>query len=260
MYVGLLVAAGLAGFVALVLPASYDGERVRRRIRAIAGVAAGGRPRSPPCCRCPLASVYAQGQELSDAGQRRSTRPWSSTRRLSALLVMVGLGRRGRDPHRPGARRRSAGSLLLAGAVGGAARTGRWSATPAPTSRRRCSRRRRRPPRCRRHLARRPGRAGPHAARARRPRAARRDHAGPLLHAGRRACCSPSPPTGSVLAWRILGSWSAFVDTALRPAAAGQDRARAGGRRRSAAGTGSGCCPGSGPPPGSPTAAAPRSW
>lgn len=62
-YLGLLLATGLAAFVALVLPRRYAGPVLRRRLRrliagaAIAGVLAA-------LLLVPLASVYAQGGEL----------------------------------------------------------------------------------------------------------------------------------------------------------------------------------------------------
>ncbi len=89
MYVGLLVAAGLAGFVALVLPRSYDGERVRRRIRIIARLAAGVATVAA-LVSVPAASVYAQGRELSDviSGFDRALVVDES---ISALLVVIGL-------------------------------------------------------------------------------------------------------------------------------------------------------------------------
>ena len=90
MYVGLLVAAGLAVFLVLVLPASYDGERVHRRIRAIAGLAAGVAALAA-LVAVPLASVYAQGDELS-ALVSGFDAALVVDEALSALLVMVGLG------------------------------------------------------------------------------------------------------------------------------------------------------------------------
>lgn len=89
MYVGLLVAAGLAGFVALVLPGSYDGKRIRRRIRIFAHVAAGVAA-AAALVAVPVASVYAQGRELSEliSGFDRALVVHES---LSALLVALGL-------------------------------------------------------------------------------------------------------------------------------------------------------------------------
>ena len=65
-YLGLLVATGLTAFVALVVPHRHAGPRLRRRLRNVvrlaAGVAAVG-----ALLQLPLASIYAQGQELADA-------------------------------------------------------------------------------------------------------------------------------------------------------------------------------------------------
>ena len=65
-YVGLLVATGLAGFLALVLPASYAGDRVRSRIRRLARLAAAVGA-AGTVLSVPVASVNAQGAELGDA-------------------------------------------------------------------------------------------------------------------------------------------------------------------------------------------------
>ncbi len=77
-------------FLVLVLPASYDGERVHRRIRAIAGLAAGVAALAA-LVAVPLASVYAQGGELS-ALVSGFDPALVVDEALSALLVMVGLG------------------------------------------------------------------------------------------------------------------------------------------------------------------------
>jgi len=65
MYVGLLVACGLAAFVALVLPASFAGDRVRRRVRLVARVAAGAAA-AAAVLLVPVSAAYAQGEELTD--------------------------------------------------------------------------------------------------------------------------------------------------------------------------------------------------
>jgi copper transport protein len=65
MYVGLLVAAGLAAFVALVMPESFAGERVRRRIRTVVRVAAVVAAVAAALL-VPVSAAYAQGQELTD--------------------------------------------------------------------------------------------------------------------------------------------------------------------------------------------------
>ncbi|WP_374457934.1 copper resistance CopC/CopD family protein [Nocardioides sp.] len=89
-YVGLLLAAGLALFVVLVLPRTWAGGETRGRLRRLvayaAGVAAVG-----AVLQVPVASAYAQGQELADllpgfdAGL-------VVNEVLSAALVVVGLG------------------------------------------------------------------------------------------------------------------------------------------------------------------------
>ena len=65
MYVGLLVATGLAGFVALVLPASFTGDRVRRRIRGLVRLAAAAAVVAA-LLLVPVSAAYAQGEELTD--------------------------------------------------------------------------------------------------------------------------------------------------------------------------------------------------
>ena len=66
LYVGLLVATGLAGFVALVMPESFPGEQVRRRIRGLVRVAAAVAAVAA-LLLVPVTAAYAQGQELLDA-------------------------------------------------------------------------------------------------------------------------------------------------------------------------------------------------
>jgi copper transport protein len=88
--VGILVAAGLALFVALVLPRSWPGTDVRRRLRRVlsyaAGVGAVG-----ILLQVPVASAYGQGLELGgivtgfDPGAVRNEL-------LAASLVLLGLG------------------------------------------------------------------------------------------------------------------------------------------------------------------------
>lgn len=89
MYLGLLVAAGLAGFVAIVLPTSYDGEQVRRRIRVIARLAAGVAAVAA-LVSIPVASVNAQGGELPELVGGFDP-ALVADEALSALLVLVGL-------------------------------------------------------------------------------------------------------------------------------------------------------------------------
>lgn len=89
MLVGLLVAAGLALFVARVLPASWSGSDVRRRLRRITAYAAvaGG---SGAVLLVPVASVYAQGRELD--GLLTSFSPGLVVNEAAcAALVVVGL-------------------------------------------------------------------------------------------------------------------------------------------------------------------------
>ena len=88
--VGILVAAGLALFVALVLPRSWPGTGVRRRLRRVlsyaAGVGAVG-----ILLQVPVASAYGQGLELGgivtgfDPGAVRNEL-------LAASVVLLGLG------------------------------------------------------------------------------------------------------------------------------------------------------------------------
>jgi copper transport protein len=89
-YLGLLVAAGLAAFVALILPSRYAGDRVRARItrlvRIAAAVAAGG-----AVLQVPVASVYSQGQELTDLVSGFD--PELVMQEIgSAVLIVVGFG------------------------------------------------------------------------------------------------------------------------------------------------------------------------
>ena len=89
-YVGLLLAAGLALFLALVLPRTWDGSETRARLRwwllyAAAAAAVG------IVLLVPVASVYGQGLELADVVSAFDP---SLVRNelLSAVLVLVGLG------------------------------------------------------------------------------------------------------------------------------------------------------------------------
>ena len=89
-YVGLLVAAGLALFLALVLPRTWAGTetrtRLRRLLRYAAGVGAAG-----IVLQVPVASVYGQGLELTDVVSAFDP-GLVGNELLSALLVLVGLG------------------------------------------------------------------------------------------------------------------------------------------------------------------------
>ncbi len=87
---GLLVAAGLALFVAHVLPRAWAGRDVRRRLRRLApwaaALGAGG-----ALLQVPVASVYAQGRELG--ALPTSFSPGLVTHELLAAgLVVLGLG------------------------------------------------------------------------------------------------------------------------------------------------------------------------
>lgn len=65
-YVGLLLAAGLAVFVALVLPRTWPGSQVRHRLRTLTAYAAGVGVLGG-VLQVPVASAYAQGLELRGA-------------------------------------------------------------------------------------------------------------------------------------------------------------------------------------------------
>ena len=88
--VGLLVSAGLALFLALVLPRSWAGTDVRARLRRLFAYAAGAGA-AGAVLQVPLASVYGQGLELDravagfDAGA-------VVNEAVAAALVVVGLG------------------------------------------------------------------------------------------------------------------------------------------------------------------------
>ena len=88
--VGLLLAAGLALFLAHVLPRSWEGGEVRGRLRRLLAYAAGAGAVGA-VLQVPVAAVYGQGLELADvvsafdAGQ-------VVNELVSAALVVVGLG------------------------------------------------------------------------------------------------------------------------------------------------------------------------
>ncbi|WP_415839381.1 CopD family protein, partial [Nocardioides zeicaulis] len=89
-YVGLLLACGVALFVAQVLPSSWPGRDVRRRLRLLTRAAAGAAV-AGAVLQVPVASVYAQGRELD--GLLTSFSPGLVGSELAAaLLVLVGLG------------------------------------------------------------------------------------------------------------------------------------------------------------------------
>jgi len=89
-YVGLLVAVGLAAFVALVLPVQSRGEQERRRIRRVARVAAAVAGIGA-VLQVPLAAVYAQGLELTDLGSAFDV-SLVVNEIGSAVLLLAGLG------------------------------------------------------------------------------------------------------------------------------------------------------------------------
>ncbi len=89
-YLGLLAASGLVLFVVLLLPASYDGQVLRRRLgtlaraaAAVAGVAV--------VLAVPVASVYARGAELTAVADGLDL-TLVRDELVSAALVVAGLG------------------------------------------------------------------------------------------------------------------------------------------------------------------------
>lgn len=89
-YVGLLLASGLALFLALVLPRSWAGTETRARLRRIIlhAAAAGA---VGIVLQVPVAAVYGQGLELSDVVSAFDP-GLVGNELLSAALVLVGLG------------------------------------------------------------------------------------------------------------------------------------------------------------------------
>ncbi len=90
LYLGLFVAAGLACFVVLVLPTSYDGDRVRRQVRRLTRLAA-GLGALAALAAIPIASVYARGAELSDVLSGFDA-ALVVDELVSAAMLVVGLG------------------------------------------------------------------------------------------------------------------------------------------------------------------------
>ncbi len=89
-YLALLLAGGLAMFLALVLPTSYSGSRVRGRLRTVATYAAGTAVVTS-LLLVPLSWVYAQGLELS--GLVSGFDPGLVINEIIfAALVLIGLG------------------------------------------------------------------------------------------------------------------------------------------------------------------------
>jgi copper transport protein len=89
-YLGLLTAAGLVVFAVLLLPASYDGEVLRRRLRTLARGAAAVAGLAVVLA-VPVASVYARGAELTAVGDGLDL-ALVRDELVSAALVVVGLG------------------------------------------------------------------------------------------------------------------------------------------------------------------------
>lgn len=113
-YVGLLLAAGLALFLALVLPRAWPGTETRARLRRLLTYAAGAGA-AGIVLQVPVAAVYGQGLELADVVSAFD--PGLVVNELvSAALVLVGLGVAvGSASEAPPDRTR--GRLLAAGAV-----------------------------------------------------------------------------------------------------------------------------------------------
>jgi copper transport protein len=112
--VGLLLAAGLAIFLARVLPLAWEGTDTRRRLRRLLSYAAGAGA-AGFVLQVPVAAVYGQGLELTDVLSAFDA--GSVVNELvSAGLVLLGLGMvvRGARITPPDATDRA---LLLAGAL-----------------------------------------------------------------------------------------------------------------------------------------------
>lgn len=112
--VGLLLAAGLALFVALVVPRSWSGTAVRARLRRVISYAAGAGAVAA-VLQVPVAAVYGQGLELTDVVSAFDA-SLVANELLSAAVVLVGLAvvvRVGSDS----APDRRAGWLLAGSAV-----------------------------------------------------------------------------------------------------------------------------------------------
>ena len=112
--VGLLLAAGLAIFLARILPVSWEGTDTRRRLRRLLSYAAGAGA-AGFVLQVPVAAVYGQGLELTDVLSAFDV--GSVVNELvSAGLVLLGLGMvvRGARVTPPDPTERA---LLLAGAL-----------------------------------------------------------------------------------------------------------------------------------------------
>jgi len=89
-YVGLMLAAGLALFLGLVLPRTWAGTETRARLRRLLTYAAAAGA-AGIVLQVPVAAVYGQGLELTDVGAAFDP-GLVGNELLSALLVLVGLG------------------------------------------------------------------------------------------------------------------------------------------------------------------------
>ena len=113
-YVGLLLAAGLALFVALVLPRTWAGTETRARLRRLLTYAAAAGA-AGIVLQVPVSSVYGQGLELTDVVSAFDP-GLVGNELLSALLVLVGLGVAARSSS-DAPPDRTRGRLLVGGAV-----------------------------------------------------------------------------------------------------------------------------------------------
>ncbi|GAA1476572.1 copper resistance CopC/CopD family protein [Nocardioides aestuarii] len=89
-YLGLLTAAGLVLFASLLLPTSYDGPVLRRRLRTLARAAAAVAALGVVLA-VPVAAVYAQGAELPAVLEGLDLAAVRDEL-VSAALVVAGLG------------------------------------------------------------------------------------------------------------------------------------------------------------------------
>lgn len=112
-YLGLLVAAGLAAYVVLVLPGDQSHRTLRRRIRTLVRVATAVALLAAVLA-VPVTAAYAQGLELADvAGGFDPALVDAETRALVALVLGLGVVVAALGERPPGPDRRTA---LLAGA------------------------------------------------------------------------------------------------------------------------------------------------
>ncbi|WP_416956452.1 copper resistance CopC/CopD family protein [Nocardioides sp. T5] len=89
-YVGLLLAAGLALFLALVLPRTWTGTETRARLRRLLTYAAAAGA-AGIVLQVPVAAVYGQGLELTDVVSAFDP-GLVVNELLSAVMVLAGLG------------------------------------------------------------------------------------------------------------------------------------------------------------------------